>query len=543
MVDAWLDEAARFTLLARLLYLAPPAALLLCAATAWWRWRAVGAPWRAAAAAWPGVAVAAAVVAAVLVASPPAMRMQFDESSLVAVSQGMHEARTASMATGAVPFEGAVVRLENTVDKRPPLFAFLVSVVHDLAGARIANAFVVNALLLGVGCVLWFVAVRARAGLVAGLAAPVLVAAVPIVAVCATSAGFELLATVLLTAVVLAALAAVASGGAPSALALLLGTGGLFVLARYESLPVLLLVLGLVGWRLRRQIVCTRGLVATAVAVAWIAAPVLVLLRYARDPKFYPEAGGRPLLAFEHLAAHVPPFVQQWFAPALTNPLPGVLAIAAGLACAWRLWQRRAGFGDLLVAVPVAAATGATLTWFYGDVRERTALRLFLPAACWTALAPLVVVAGARRAVAAAVLVGAVALAGLRLHAVARGAAFPPLRTAALAAAIEAAAAAVDDGVPEHGHTLWVSTAAQHLIVHGRAALSPASFARRADEVQRLARDGHVRALFVLTTPLDREFAEAYGDPEALVRATGAELLRRVATEAGPISVYRVPRR
>ena len=540
-VDAALEPAARLALLARLLYLTPPLALSLFAVAAARRWRAAAVPWRSAVALWPGLVVAALLVLAVLSASPPAMRMQFDESSLVAVSQGMHAERAATMATGALPFDGGSLRLESTVDKRPPLFAFLVSVAHDLVGPRIENAFAVNALLLGVGFVLLFAAARAWRGLAAGLAAPVLVTAVPLSALVATSAGFELLAVVLFVGVLWAAVDVVQQarrGPVPEPSSwLLLALGCLFAQARYESLPAAALVFALVAFAVRGRVRWTRGLVGMAIAAVWLAGPVVVQLVYAQNPDFYPEAAGRPLVAVAHLLAHAPPFAQQWFAPALQNPLPGVLAIAGALAYAVRLARRRAGFLDLVVLLPVAAVTGAALLWFYGDVREATALRLFVPAAWACALLPLVALPHLPRRAGWLLLAAAVVLAGLRLNAVARGETMPPLRNAELAEAMVRAAGEVDGD--DTAHTLWVAVTAQHLIVHGRSALPPRSFAARVREVQQAVRDGHVRRIFVLTTPLDLEFAPAYGDPQDVLRATGAEFVRRFDGDL-PLSVYRV---
>jgi hypothetical protein len=417
--DGSLGEAERLTLLARLLYWAPAIALgvALGAGIGWWR--AATAPGRILLRLWPGALAAIALVAVVVVAAPPTLRVQFDETSLASVAQNMHEQRAALMTTGAVPFDGALVRLENTVDKRPPLFPFLVSLLHDLTGERVANAFVVNAVLLGVGLLLVFAAVRARLGSVAAFAAQVLLVAVPLTDVVATSGGFELLATVLFTAVLLAALAFVQRPDGVRATGLL-ALGGMFAQARYESLLAFGIVLLLVLWAVRRRFVPDRGTVVMAVAQGWLLAPLLALLLYARDPKFYPEAGGAPLVAWSHLVDHAPSLVTHWFDPALTNPLPGVLAIAGAVAFLLRLLQvlrRGPSFVDLLCVAPVAAVTLTALLWFYGDVREPTALRLFLPAAWLTALAPLVrLTSQSHRAAASVLLAAALALAGLRVQ-------------------------------------------------------------------------------------------------------------------------------
>lgn len=537
-IDAGQEQSARLMLLARSLYVIPWLALGLALLAGVGAWRAAAKPGRSLLALWPGVLAAAALVAVVCAVSPPMLRVQFDETSLASVAQNMHAQRAALMTTGAVPFDGELVRLENTVDKRPPLFAFLVGLLHDLTGERLANAFVANAALLGLGLVLVFAAVRARLGLIAAFAAQLLLVAVPLTGLVATSGGFELLATVLFAAVLVAALAFVQRPDRVHALGLL-ALGGLFAQSRYESLPALGLVVLLTLVAVRRRFVPDRGCVGMFVVQCWLAAPLLVLLRYARDPKFYPEASGAPLVAWRHAVDHIGPFVSHWFAPALHNPLPGVLAIVAAVAVALHLLRRRATFADGMVVVPVAAVTLVALLWFYGDVREPTALRLFLPAAWLTALMPLVLLRQAHARAAWLLLAGALLLAGLRLHELSRGTAFPRLPNAELAAATERAVAGVSATDDERRHTLWVATTAQHLIVLGHAALSPQSFLARLQEVGDYARRGHIRTVYVLQTPFDAAFAPAFGDTQQVLGMFAETVVERTEGDL-PISVHRL---
>lgn len=520
--------------LARLLYLAPPISLLIALVAGVRAWRAGALPLRALL---PGLPTAIGLVLVAVAISPPAMRMQFDETSLLSVSQNMHTQRLAVMTTGALPFDGELVPVENTVDKRPPLFAFLVSVLHDLTGARLGNAFAVNALLLGLGLLLVFALVRPRLGTTAAITGQVLVIAVPLVVVVATSAGFELLATVLLLAVVLAANGFVQRPDAARA-HWLLALSGLLAQARYESLPAGALVLALAWWGTRRRFVPTRGTVVLALVQGCLLAAGIAQLVHARDPDFYPEAAGAPLVSLGHLVEHLPPFVAALFAPSLGNPLPGVLAWFGTAGLGLWLVRRRATFGALLLAAPVVLVTLLALLWFFGDVRRPAALRLFLPATVACALLPLLLLPTGRRAAAASglLLAAALALAGSRLVEVARGSAFPRLPNAELADAMAHAAAAVDGA--DRSHALWIATTAQHLIVHGHAALSPEAFARRASEVQRSVQSGQVRAVYVLETPLDAAFAPAFGSPQQILRTAPSDVVHR--TDAPPLVVHRL---
>ena len=532
------DDPERYLFESRLFYWTMPVVVLGAAAAAGWRLRRGATPvrdaWRAH---WPGLLLAAALTALVFALVPPAMRVQFDETSLVNVSQNMHERRAAAMTTGAVLFEGQLLRLENTIDKRPPLFAFLVSVVHDLTGQRVANAFAVNALLLATALFVAFAAVRRSLGLAAALAAPLLLLAVPLTTVVATSAGFDLLAAVLFGVTVLAARDFVRQPDDPRCVALL-ASGMVFAMSRYESLFAFVLIAALAGWQTWRRWTPSLPTKLALAACPALLTPLGFLLQIARSPNFYPEAGGADLVAWRHLTEHLGPFVANTFAPALANPLPGVLAIAA-VPC-WIAWvvRRRAARADLLAVVPVLAVTAAALAWFFGDVRDPMALRLFLPFVFATALAPLLLPAlfGARTA---PWLLGAAALlAALRVHEVRAGNAFPRLDGQAVTEAIETAVSRVDT---DPKTTLWVTVAAQHLATLGVPALAPEAFVRHEAQVQRGLASRQIGAIFVVETPIDAAFAPAYGDPVALLRPGRSTVVLRTGGEP-PVTVHRLSR-
>lgn len=525
-------------LLARLLFWTMPAVLAFVAVGAVWRWRARSSPadelLRAAA---PGAAYAAALTVLLFWLVPPTMRVQFDETSLVGVSQNMARLEAAVMTTGAIPYDGDVFPLENTVDKRPPLFAFLVQLVHRVAGYRVANAFAVNGALLALGLFVVFGAVRARLGLAAAFAAPLCLLGVPLTGIVATSAGFELMAAVWFVVALLAALEFVARPD-DARFAGLLAAGMLFAQSRYESLPAALLLAGLVAWRVRGRFrPAFGGWLLLAVAPALLL-PLGFLLLHAQNPKFYPEAAGAPLVSLTHLAAHVGPFLVAWFDPRLANPLPGVLAVAAVLVVGARLWRREARANDALVAVPVLVVTAIALMWFYGDVGELTALRLFLPCAWLCALAPLGAFAWLRgRAVPAAALLALCAgHAALRGRELVAGRAFPELQIAALTEALDTVVARLPG---DRATTLWVGAPAQYLIVRGRAALSPDGFARRTADLQQLSRRGELRTTYVLETPIDAAMAPALGSPRDVLQRWPSDVVEEIGGRQ-PITVHRL---
>lgn len=532
----WANTAdeVRQVMLAGALYWTAALIVVLALTACWWRWRA-----RAASAAQlakqagPGALLALALTATVVWAVPPTERVQFDETSLAGVAQNMHDHRLAVMTTGAVPQDGQVARIENTVDKRPPLFPFLVSLLHDLRGHRLGHAFAVNAALLALALFAAFAAARARLGAIAAVSAPLLLLALPLTTLVATSAGFELLAATLFGLVLLAALDFVQH---PDTVrwAMLLAAGVLFAQSRYESLPALVVVLGLVLWGVRRRWRPDRRAGLLAAACPALLAPVVVLLAYSRDPRFYPEAGGQELVSLQHAHAHFEPFLAAMFDPALSNPLPGVLAIAAALAWLVRAVRRDAKWTDNIVVLPVLAVTASALLWFIGDVREAIALRLFVPFAWLCALSPLLVLRPGARAPALALLAAALALAALRVPTLRTEQAFVRGDKARIVAAIDACVARMRS---DPARTLWITTAAQRLIVTGHAALSPERFAWHAEQAGRpWLRSMHV---FVLETPLDAAMAPGLGDPRAILRALPGEVVERTGGDVA-LTVHRL---
>jgi hypothetical protein len=320
-VRASLDTPGRVFFEARLLYFTMPVVVGLAAMAAVWRWRAVPRSHRSTKHLWPGAVAAVVLTTIVFALVPPQMRVQFDETSLVSVSQNMHLQRAAVLATGAVPFDGDLVPIENMMDKRPPLFAFLVSLLHDVSGYRIENAFAVNAGLLATALLLVFAAARRHLGLIGALAAPFLLLAVPLTTLVATSAGFELLAAVLFTLVLLSALDFVRQPDTVRFVGFL-ASGVLFAESRYESLPALGLVAVIVAWSVRRRFRPDRRALVALAACPALVTPLVFLLLHSRNPNFYPEAGGQDLVSLQHGLEHAGPFLEAWFWPLFDNALP-----------------------------------------------------------------------------------------------------------------------------------------------------------------------------------------------------------------------------
>lgn len=548
----WLEAgepSLRQQRLGALLYWTPLAALPFALAGGVWRWcvrtSKLGTHLQRS---WPVLLLALLATALVVATVPLQQRVQFDETSLLGTSQNMHHQRLAVMTTASFPSRGELVPVGNMVDKRPTLFPLLASLLHDVRGYDPDHTLGLNVLLLAIALATAGLAVRAR-GLGIALLSPLSLLAVPLTTVVASSGGFELLAALLFFGLLLAACDVVAGrdeATLAARLANFLGLGVLFAWSRYESLPALLLVVAIVAFGLRGRLPRSRALLAFVLLLPVLLVPLWPLLLHARDPRFYPEAGGQPLLAFAHGMAHVPTFVVAWFTPRLGQPLPGLVAWLAVAAVAWWLWRGRTSvplraFSVLLPVVPVAAVTTLVLFWFYGDVGERTALRLFLPAAWATALLPVLLLPSLRARVAIVAVVAAAVFAGWQVRAVARGEAMPVL---ADAATYEGLARAAEQLAQDRGHTLWVGTPAQFLITRGHAAVSPKAFLERAADVRALLRQGDVRTIYVVETPRDAALWPVFGKPRDVLERLPSEVVVPMGGEqvggSAPFTVHRL---
>jgi hypothetical protein len=477
-----------------------------------------------------GAALATVVVC---LAVPAVMRVQWDETNLLATSRSMHEMRGAFIVTEALASERGPLPLEMMVDKRPPLFPFAVSVLHDLFGFSIANAFRCNATALFLLLATVGIAVRNRISPLAGLGAIALLCNVPVLMVGARSAGFELFSALLLSWTVLAAHHHVTQPDQRS-LAWLTATGLLFSCTRYESTLVMIALLAPTLWLTRSHWRSDRWSRAVLSMMPALLAPVFLQYAHSAQQDFYSESSGGSLAGLQHLLEHLPGFVVASFSLSPDSPFAWVWTSFGGIALLATLILRRGNRHLLLPVVPVAAVTAAGLMWFYGSVAEPTAQRFYLPFATLTAIAPLLLLrlTGTKR-IAACLLVAAVATAAWRIHNTADGSACPTPRTAQLAQSIDTVLTAIDK--PETA--LVVTTAAAYLILQGQAAMSPAGIERHRDRIARSRRDGPLELVCVLATPMDPAEEARFGSIEEVVRSMRSRGLRELAFRDGELPV------
>ena len=183
-------------------------------------------------------------------AVPYSYKVLFDELVLQSTAWNLHFFREFGTMLRGYEVEGVFRSLFVYVDKRPLFYPFVVSIVHDLTGFRLTNAFVVNSVLLPTCLFLLYGVLRQLAGAWPALAGLVCFGASSLLAQAANGSGMEMLnlAMMLLTLRLAVHYLAGPEEGRLSALVL---SCVLLAQTRYESAlyvaPVALVILE--GWR------------------------------------------------------------------------------------------------------------------------------------------------------------------------------------------------------------------------------------------------------------------------------------------------------
>ncbi|MCF7687613.1 MAG: glycosyltransferase family 39 protein [Cephaloticoccus sp.] len=171
-----------------------------------------------------------------------------DEVLMLGTSMDLHYIREATYPIRATDVQGPFQVLQGVLDKRPLLFPFVVSLIHDVTGYRATNPFYVNVVLgyvfLGLIYLLGTQTAGTRWG---GALGVILFTGLPLMAQQAAGGGFELLNLVMLLVVLWLALRYAEHPEEKSGEALGLATV-LLAQTRYESALFILPITALLIW-------------------------------------------------------------------------------------------------------------------------------------------------------------------------------------------------------------------------------------------------------------------------------------------------------
>lgn len=336
---------------------------------------------------------------------PRVDKVYMDEPLQVGVSQGMHLDRLVQYPVRAHVIEGEVTVLNSAFDKRPYLYPFWVSILHDATGYRTTNAFWVNHLLYG--ALLWMVFVviwmQTRSVLAAGLGS-LLLGSVPELVRLANGAGIDVLN---LAGVALFAFLSLIYLRRPDGVSGLLLVAGSLLLCygRYESVLIVFPVAFLLLWGSWRTGQWTWHW-------AMLLAPVLLipyLWRHATfiaDPvqlQLFSHPGKEYIYSLAYIPQHLLHAGRYFFS--LDSALPNgivlpLLGIPAALFLLWRLYfrsedneSRRRASREWGVILSVLALFhfGLLMAYFFGELDDLRVSRLslphYLPLALWAGMA------------------------------------------------------------------------------------------------------------------------------------------------------------
>jgi hypothetical protein len=202
---------------------------------------------------WAIVAVLV-VFAAMQLNEQKGFKILLDEPVLINTSRMMHYERQVYVVSNSQRVEG-ILAAKGYVDKRPNFFPFLVSVVHDLTGYRIENAFYLNTVLLLVLLGLAFsVGRELSSNMAGGFISLGAVASLPLVWHQAAGGGFEILNLVMMLLTLKLAIDYLKNPSSQKLTALAL-TAVMFAQVRYESILFVIpvAIVGIMGYSIHRK--------------------------------------------------------------------------------------------------------------------------------------------------------------------------------------------------------------------------------------------------------------------------------------------------
>lgn len=140
----------------------------------------------------PGLVFSLSVVVIIFVSVKPELRVLNDEINLLSVSRSLSSDRKPVVINEAVRYYDKLDVKSTYIDKRPLLFSYFTAILHTVLGYRIANAFIVNFVVLFILLSVICIGLLGYLGRTGVICCVLLIVSHPIVSLTAGSGGFDL---------------------------------------------------------------------------------------------------------------------------------------------------------------------------------------------------------------------------------------------------------------------------------------------------------------------------------------------------------------
>lgn len=141
-----------------------------------------------------GIIIALGLTLITALAVHPALRVLADEANLLGTSKNFFFSKVATFTTTGKYYYDNYWDAGVVIDRRPPLFPFLVSFIHILRGYSYTGPFVLNILVMPIFVLVGYRLAKSLGGETFGVAAALLLAAHPITLISIRSGGFDFFA-------------------------------------------------------------------------------------------------------------------------------------------------------------------------------------------------------------------------------------------------------------------------------------------------------------------------------------------------------------
>lgn len=119
------------------------------------------------------------------------LRMLADETNLIGTSKGIFNYNKSILDLAQIKINDDYYLLKSKIDKRPLLYPFLLSIIHNIIGYSINNSYILNGICAFIILIIFNYLLNKQLGNFYGYISMFIVCSFPIFILCVTSSGFE----------------------------------------------------------------------------------------------------------------------------------------------------------------------------------------------------------------------------------------------------------------------------------------------------------------------------------------------------------------